>query len=230
MVCGHGGHNDARSQLFNIHEGRTGRPGTPGTPGMPGTPSTPGTPGMPGFALLNTLRTKERRDAVTMALSSVFCWVPRSQGQGDPTRHMVAIYHGCLPVFSLGRDANTDDALPFDELLDWSRFSRRVPTHQPGLGALPGTLWPIVRDDASLRSMQRELACSWRSLFWTSLVGSCFGEGVQGDAFATLMQVLKMRLVARRGGAAAGANRSARGLIAPCALLGRAQLPPHLTN
>ena len=172
-----------------------------------------------------------------MALSSVFCWVPRGQGQGDPTRHMVAIYHGCLPVFSLGRDAATDDALPFDELLDWASFSRRVPTQRPGLRALPDALWPIVRDDDSLRSMQRELACSWRPLFWTSLVGSCFGEDVQGDAFATLMQVLRMRLIAasmargqRGGGSAVGRNRSAPGLVAPCALLGRAQLPPHLAR
>ena len=214
---GHGGHNDARTKLFDIHaasaDGR--RPATP------------------GFALLNTLRTKERRNAVDMALSSVFCWVPRGQGQGDPTRHMVAIYHGCLPVFSLGRNEQTDDALPFEELLDWSSFSRRVPTQQPGLGALPDTLWPIVRDEASLRAMQRELACSWRPLFWTSLVGSCFGEGVLGDAFATLMQVLKMRLATRRGGdGAAGTNRSrsAPGPVAPCSLLSRTYLPPHLAR
>eukprot|EP00964_Phaeocystis_antarctica_P119583 scaffold83301_cov51-Phaeocystis_antarctica.AAC.2 len=83
-----------------------------------------------------------------MSLSSLFCWVPRGQGQGDPTRHMVAIcpkpspnpnpnpnpdpnpnptqvsiYHGCLPVFSLGETAEQDDALPFDEVLDWGRFS-----------------------------------------------------------------------------------------------------------
>ena len=36
---------------------------------------------------------------------------------------MVAIYHGCLPVFSLGATDCYDDALPFDEVLDWGRFS-----------------------------------------------------------------------------------------------------------
>ena len=115
-----------------------------------------------------------------MSLSSLFCWVPRGQGQGDPTRHMVAIYHGCLPVFSSGATDRHDDALPFDEVLDWGRFSVRVPTGQ--LGDLPAVLWPIARDAARLRAMQRELACAWRALFWTSLVGSCFGENVLGDA------------------------------------------------
>ena len=43
-----------------------------------------------------------KRDAINMSLSSAFCWVPRGQGQGDPTRHMVALFHGCVPVFSLG--------------------------------------------------------------------------------------------------------------------------------
>ena len=115
-----------------------------------------------------------------MSLSSLFCWVPRGQGQGDPTRHMVAIFHGCLPVFSLGETAEQDDALPFDEVLDWNRFSLRVPTGR--LGELPAALWPVARDAARLHAMQRELSCAWRALFWTSLVGSCFGEDVQGDA------------------------------------------------
>eukprot|EP00966_Prymnesium_polylepis_P280782 6487681-Prymnesium_polylepis.1 len=29
-----------------------------------------------------------------MSLGSLFCFVPRGQGQGDPTRHMVALFHG----------------------------------------------------------------------------------------------------------------------------------------
>ena len=80
--------------------------------------------GKPGFALLDTLRTRERLDAVNMSLSSLFCWVPRGQGQGDPTRHMIAIYHGCIPVFSLGPTREHDDALPFDEVLDWEAAPR----------------------------------------------------------------------------------------------------------
>ena len=154
-----------------------------------------------------------------MSLSSLFCWVPRGQGQGDPTRHMVAIYHGCLPVFSLGEAAEQDDALPFDEVLDWRRFSLRVPTGR--LAELPATLWPVARDAARLRAMQLELACAWRALFWTSLVGSCFGEDVQGDAFSTLMSVLRHRKQPRRAAAAAAARRS------PCSL---AVLPSHLAR
>ena len=65
-------------------------------------------------------------------------------------------------------------------MLDWGRFSLRVPTGR--LGELPAALWPIARDAARLHAMQRELSCAWRALFWTSLVGSCFGEDVQGGA------------------------------------------------
>ena len=101
---GHSGHGDARTRLFRLHSGRD------------------------GFALLDTLRSSERRDAINMSLSSAFCWVPRGQGQGDPTRHMVAAFHGCVPVFSLGPSRDADDALPFDELLAWRRFSLSVPT------------------------------------------------------------------------------------------------------
>jgi hypothetical protein len=34
--------------------------------------------------LVDSLRAKQKRDAVNMSLSSAFCWVPRGQGQGDP--------------------------------------------------------------------------------------------------------------------------------------------------
>ena len=75
-------------------------------------------------------------------------------------------------------------------------FSLRVPTRE--LQTLPALLWPIARDDARLRRMQRELACSWRALFWTSLVGSCFGEDALGDAFGMLMTVLRSRVLRSR--------------------------------
>ncbi|KAL3900916.1 MAG: hypothetical protein SGPRY_012368, partial [Prymnesium sp.] len=40
-----------------------------------------------------------------------------------------------------------------------------------------------------------ELPCVWRKLFWSSIVGSCFGEPTHGDAFDTLMAVLRRRLI-----------------------------------
>ena len=65
---GHSGHGDARTALFRLHSGA------------------------PGFALLDTLKEPQRRlDASNMSLTSTYCWVPRGQGQGDPTRHMVFI-------------------------------------------------------------------------------------------------------------------------------------------
>ena len=190
---GHSGHGDARTRIFALHRRRR------------------------GFELLDSLRPgATRRDAVNMSLSSAFCWVPRGQGQGDPTRHMVALFHGCIPVFSLGPRA-ADDALPFDELLPWPRFSLRVPTDE--LPSLPTVLEAAARAPGSLHSMQAELGCAWRALFWTSLMGSCFGEEVRGDAFDALMAVLRRRL--RRGRRAPAAPRASA-----CEL--GARLPTHL--
>ena len=148
----------------------------------------------PGFVLLDTLHTKERRDPVNMSLGSAFCWVPRGQGDGDPTRHMLSIFHGCVPVFTLGDTASAEsDALPFEEVLPWERFSLRVP--QASLATLPAKLRAAARAP-TLRAMQAELGCAWRALFWTSLMGSCFGESARGDAFDTLMLVLRRRAAA----------------------------------
>ncbi|KAL1530584.1 hypothetical protein AB1Y20_001484 [Prymnesium parvum] len=168
FFAGHPGHGDARTRLFRLHSGR------------------------PGFELFDSLRNKQQVSAINMSLTSLFCFVPRGQGQGDPTRHMVSLFHGCIPTFTLG-PSHADDALPFDEVLDWTRFSLRVPLDE--LQHLPERLWSVAADAPRLRSMQAELACVWRRLFWSSLVGSCFGEPMAGDAFDTLMLVLRRRLL-----------------------------------
>ena len=149
-----------------------------------------------------------------MTLTSRFCWVPRGQGQGDPTRHMVAIFHGCVPVFSLA-PAGRDDALPFDELIDWRTFSVVAPTDR--LADLPATLRSIAASEPRLAAMRGRLRCAWRLLFWSSLVGSCFGEPARGDAFDALMAVLRRRLRRLHG--------AAPRLLDPC---DATVLPPHL--
>ena len=168
---GHSGHADARTQMFKLHSAER------------------------DFVLLDSLKSKQRLDAINMSLTSAFCWVPRGQGQGDPTRHMVAIFHGCVPVFTLGHRGD-DDALPFDELLPWPKFSLRVPTDE--LRSLPAVLRRASSDAAAVDAMRAELACAWRALFWTSLHGSCFGEAPRGDAFDAMMAVLRRRLL-RKG-------------------------------
>ena len=50
------------------------------------------------------------------------------------------------------RRAEQDDALPFEELLPWERFSLRVPTD--ALRNLPNIVRAAVRDGTQLRSMQ----------------------------------------------------------------------------
>ena len=146
----------------------------------------------PGYVLRDTRDPSRRIDATNMSLSSAFCWVPRGQGEGDPTRHMIAIFHGCVPVFSLGV-ASADDALPFDEVLPWDAFSLRVPTDR--LGRLPAALRAAAAP-ARLAQRQAALACAWRALYWSSIEGSCFGEAGDdgGDAFGTLLAVLASRL------------------------------------
>lgn len=81
----------------------------------------------------------------------------------------------------------------------------QVPTDE--LRQLPSVLEAAAGDQAALRAMQAELACAWRSLFWTSLLGSCFGEPARGDAFDGLIAVLRRRL--QRG------RRRERGSAAP---------------
>jgi hypothetical protein len=173
---GHPGHDDARTRIFRLH-----RQGL----------ALGQEKWKRGIVLFDSKRDAKspRLDAINMSLTSRFCWVPRGQGQGDPTRHMVAIFHGCVPVFTLG-PRTSDDALPLDELLPWPRFSLRVPTDE--LPTLPDVL--NGADGERLRAMQAELACVWRSLFWTSLLGSCFGEPPRGDAFDGLLAVLRLRL------------------------------------
>ena len=197
MVC------HARTAIFRLHQHRR------------------------GFVLVDSLNRRHvKRDAINMSLSSTFCWVPRGQGQGDPTRHMVALFHGCLPVFTLGKGAD-DDALPFDELLPWHRFSLRVPTD--ALATLPAVVREAARDGARLRAMQAELACVWRALFWTSLKGSCFGERVRGDAFDALMQVLASRRRRRlASGAAIGAGLPAPHALSSACDVAARSLPAHL--
>ena len=191
---GHGGHGDARTEMLRRHARE------------------------PGFELVDTNWRNPNhgvaRDAVNMTLTSRFCWVPRGQGQGDPTRHMVAIFHGCVPVFSLA-PAGRDDALPFDELIDWRTFSVVAPTDR--LADLPSTLRSIAASEPRLAAMRGRLRCAWRLLFWSSLVGACFGEPARGDAFDALMAVLRRRL--RR------LNGAAPRLLDPC---DATVLPPHL--
>lgn len=174
---GHPGHGGARTQLFRLFGGRGHAGGA----------------AAPGFRLVDSLAGGARRDAVNMSLRSLFCWVPRGQGEGDPTRHMVALFHGCVPIFTLGKEG-ADDALPFEELIDWGQLSIRVPTDR--LDAMSRTLWRVAADGPRLQAMQRRLGCAWRQLFWSSLEGSCFGEPIDdgNDAFGALLAVLRRRL------------------------------------
>ena len=104
----------------------------------------------------------------------------------------------------------------------------RVPIDS--LRSLPSIVRAAARDGAALKAMQSKLNCVWRSLFWTSLKGSCFGEGVRGDAFDALMRVLALRSERRR---AAGAKEKVEAKFCedelPSHLLDRDRLAPGST-
>ena len=52
---------------------------------------------------------------------SHFCWVPPGQRYGDARRHILAAFHGCIPVFSIPDGHHT-----LEELVPWSRMSLSV--------------------------------------------------------------------------------------------------------
>ena len=70
---------------------------------------------------------------------------------------MVALFHGCVPVFTLGRKRD-DDALPFDEVLPWHAFSLRVPVDemrtaiQEQLSSAEGHLTTLAGEVTSLQA------------------------------------------------------------------------------
>ena len=121
-------------------------------------------------------------------------------------------------------------------LLPWPRFSLRAPTDE--LRGLPLLLRAKAKDADGLRAMQAELGCVWRSLFWTSLKGSCFGEGVRGDAFDALVEVLQRRPWHRLDaqGALASSHSEARparsgsSAGSACSVAGGRHLPAHLAT
>ena len=120
---------------------------------------------------------------------SDFCWVPPGQRYGDARRHILAAFHGCIPVFTIPDGHHT-----LEELIPWERMSVSVP--QERMAMLPAILRNI--SDTQRAAMRRELSCAWRRLWFSSIYGTCFGEDPQTDAFDALMQVFASRLEAPR--------------------------------
>ena len=112
---GHPGHGDARTNLFRLHgrqpsfvlldslhdQRKLDALNSDQACPLTHDRSCPLFSSHPPFSLL-AHQSSVRAPSWEVSLTSSYCWVPRGQGQGDPTRHMVAIFHGCIPVFTLG--------------------------------------------------------------------------------------------------------------------------------
>ena len=118
--------------------------------------------------------------------SSDFCLSPLGQNEGDSDRYLPAILYGCIPVFLC-----PGEEPPFSEVLPWRNISLRLgPDDAAQLPRILSRIGP-----AQVVAMRLAMAAVWRRLLWTRLSGSYLGEDPSSDAFETLMEVLRRRLV-----------------------------------
>eukprot|EP00198_Chlamydomonas_reinhardtii_P012877 XP_001702214.1 exostosin-like glycosyltransferase [Chlamydomonas reinhardtii] len=88
------------------------------------------------------------------------------------------------PLYSAGmRQA------PYEPELDWAAFS--VPVAEADVPRMHEILAAI--NDTALARMQRAVACASKHLWWSSMWGGLFGDDGRYDAFATLMEILRVR-------------------------------------
>ncbi|PNH10148.1 putative glucuronosyltransferase, partial [Tetrabaena socialis] len=114
--------------------------------------------------------------------TSRFCLAPTGGGHGK--RQVLVARFGCIPV------PITDYVLqPYEPELDWPAFS--VTVKEEDVPHMHTTLAAI--NDTKLLQMQKALACASKHLWWSTLWGGLFGEDGRYDAFATLMEVLRVR-------------------------------------
>eukprot|EP00899_Mesostigma_viride_P002130 jgi/Mesvir1/11918/Mv00256-RA.1 len=142
----------------------------------------------PDVMLIDTLRQGKDPKYYQHMAQSVFCLGLPGKSDGWGRRTILAILLGCIPVI-----VEDNRAQMFEEVLPWDRFSVRVA--EEDVATLEDKLRSI--EPETVASMQRQLACVWPMLLWTSVFGSVVGAPVDGgeasDAFAMLMEVLRRR-------------------------------------
>lgn len=115
--------------------------------------------------------------------TSKFCLAPTGGGHGK--RQVLVGRFGCIPV------PITDFVLqPFQPELNWTAFA--VEALEDDIPSLHERLAAV--SEGQLAGMQRSLACASRHLWWSSVWGGLFGEDGRYDAFATLMEILRLRI------------------------------------
>ncbi|PNW83252.1 hypothetical protein CHLRE_05g233450v5 [Chlamydomonas reinhardtii] len=131
----------------------------------------------PGYVIVPRSRTY-----VADMSSARFCLAPTGGGHGK--RQVLVARFGCVPV------PVTDWVLqPYEPELDWAAFS--VPVAEADVPRMHEILAAI--NDTALARMQRAVACASKHLWWSSMWGGLFGDDGRYDAFATLMEILRVR-------------------------------------
>ena len=133
-------------------------------------------------------------DAHAWMARSVFCWVPPGQRYGDARRHLVAAFHGCIPVFTVPDGHHT-----LEEVMPWTRMSVTVPEER--LALLPEILGNYSQRDVK---QMRDLLRRWRHVLWYGSNCAAVSPPLEPtasaprDAFDGLMQLLAARLERER--------------------------------
>eukprot|EP00798_Chlamydomonas_sp_ICE-L_P001579 gene1579-32966_t len=119
---------------------------------------------------------------VTDMSTAQFCLAPTGGGHGK--RQVLVSRFGCIPV------PICDHVLqPFEPELNWSSFSITVP--EADISKIPEILAKVSPEQ--LKQMQEANACAARHLWWSSMWGGIFGEDGRYDAFATTLEILRVR-------------------------------------
>ena len=124
--------------------------------------------------------------------ASTFCYSPLGQRHGDSDRYLPAILYGCVPVF-----IKENETGPLDELIDWSSVSLGLqPRDVPRIDEVLATV-----SHEHVVAMRRAMSQVWERLLWTQARRKPYlGESGARDAFASLMEMLRGRLVRECGG------------------------------
>ena len=104
------------------------------------------------------------RQRPSTCLRSQFCWAPPGQRYGDARRHLLAAFHGCIPVLTVPHGHHT-----FEEALPWRQMALVVPPER--LASLPSILRDVTPADA--RRMRDELRRQRQRLWYASIYGEC---------------------------------------------------------
>ena len=155
-----------------------------------------------------------KRVTTSMAMPhSDFSFSPLGVNGGDSDRYVPAVLYGSVPVLLnssvLGHQPRTGvpQALPLEEVIDWSSFSTLVDEHS--LDSLDKHLDCLT---PKLPMMRQAMKNVWENLLWTSIYSGIYknpkssypsvhntrdsylGESGKNDAFEKLMQVLGSRI------------------------------------